>query len=151
MNKFSSQNKLILINVIMLCLLLSGVACDDDDDSQVIDEVQVQESLVDGTWRVTYFFDEKDETSDYEGYVFTFGANGTTTVTKNSTPVFGTWIAGKSISGTVELILGFGLTSALEELAQDWTIIESSDVRMKMQHVSNSGTGDTETLILEKN
>lgn len=150
MNKFSSQNKLTLIRVIMLCLLLSGVAC-DDDDSQVIDEVQVQESLVDGTWRVTYFFDEKDETSDYEGYVFTFGANGTTTVTKNSTPVFGTWIAGKSISGTVELILGFGLTSPLEELAQDWTIIESSDVRLKMQHVSNSGTGDTETLILEKN
>lgn len=151
MNKFSSQNKLTLIRVIMLCLLLSGgVAC-DDDESQVIDEVQVQESLVDGTWRVTYFFDEKDETSDYAGYVFIFDDNGTVMATKNSTPVFGTWIAGNSISGTVELILGFGLTSPLEELAEDWVILESSDVRIKMQHVSNSGTGDTETLILEKN
>jgi len=150
MNKFSRQNKLTLLRVFMLVLLFSGVAC-DDEDNPVVDEEQVRESLADGTWRVTYFFDEKDETSDYEGYVFTFGANGTAIVTKNSTPVFGTWIVGNSITGTVELMLGFGLTTPLEELAADWTIVESSNVRMKMQHVSNSGTGDTETLILEKN
>ncbi len=36
MKKFSSQNKLTLVNVIILCLLLSVVAC-DDDDSHVID------------------------------------------------------------------------------------------------------------------
>ncbi len=149
MNKLNRQIKPTLVWALLLGLLLS-IGC-DDDDSPTVDEVQVRESLVDGTWRVTYFYDEKDETSDYEGYVFIFDDNGTTMATKNSTPVFGTWIAGNSINGTVELILGFGLTSPLEELAEDWVIIESSNVRMKMEHVSNSGTGDTETLILEKN
>lgn len=144
------QLKSVLLKVLVMWMFVFACAC-DDDDAAAIDNTQVFQSLTTGTWRVTYFFDEKDETSDFDGYVFTFNSNGTATATKNSTPVFGSWSTEKSGSGTVKLILSFGFVIPLDELDEDWKILESSNVRMKLEHVSNSGTGDTETLILEQN
>lgn len=134
-----------------MAILIVAVACDNNDDNPEINDSQVHESLINGTWRVTYYFSSKDETSDFNGYEFTFNVNGLAIATKNSSPVFGSWSTEKSSDGTVELILDLGSTSPLDELLEDWKILESSDVRIKMEHISKSGTGDKETLILEKN
>jgi len=126
------------------------LAC-DDEDSPTIDDVQLHQSLTTGTWRVTYFFDEKDETTDFDGFVFVFNDNGTAIATKNSTPAYGSWSIEKSSDGTVKLILYFGSVVPLDELDEDWKVLENLSTKITMDNVSNSGTGDIENLTLEKN
>lgn len=144
------QRKPLLWKALVMGIFIVTLAC-DNTDNPVVDDGQVNESLVSGSWRVTYYFSDQDETGDFNGYSFTFNDNGTATATKNSSPVNGFWSTEKSSNGTVELTLNFGLSSPLDELQEDWKILESSDVRIKLEHVSNGGTGKKETLTLEKN
>ncbi len=62
--------------------LFSLLSCSDDkeDDSPSGDErakQTIETNIQDGTWKVTRFVDSgNDETSDFDGYNFTFGSDG---------------------------------------------------------------------------
>lgn len=139
------------VGIMVTCIFLITTAsmCDDSSES-VFDGKQIETSLGQGGWHVAYFFDKKDETSDFSGYNFTFNDDGAALATKNTTTVNGSWSTENLSSGGVKLILDFGVTSPLDELNEDWKILEYTDARIKLEHVSG-GSGDTDSLILEKN
>lgn len=84
------------------------------------------------TWVVSYFWDkDKDETSDFAGYTFLFNADGTLTASlPGHADRTGTWTLSDS---DTKLTLKIAGTEALDELNEDWQVLEFSDTLIKLQ------------------
>jgi hypothetical protein len=120
------------------------------DGATTVSPNNVPSILSSGNWRITYFWDsDKDETSNFSGYSFVFNANGTIKATKGSSTVTGAWSTGNDDS-KVKFIISFASPSDFTELSEDWLTIESTDKKIKLQHVSG-GNGRTDYLTFEKN
>jgi hypothetical protein len=122
---------------------------DDNDDSNNTDISSNFISLLEsGTWRVTYFFDDLDETSNFSGYNFTFNSNGNVSVITNSDTFSGSWDAYVDDNeDTFELSFS---ALQLEELEDDWEIIEYTQTQIRLKDVSG-GNGETDYLTFTKN
>lgn len=152
-------------NVLMMAMVVAGLVACDDNSNDTNPNVQAQVSEVEsvaknGEWVVTYFWDtDSDETGDFSGYSFVFGADGTVTATKNTTTVNGQWsITGDNSSDDdddndefddVDFNLAFSTPSSFEELTEDWHIISISATKIELTHVSG-GNGGTDFLTFEK-
>jgi len=103
--------------------------------------------LTSGSWFVTYFFDDVDETSDFAGYEFTFAADNTAQSVGISNTIDGTW----SLTGsnTPDLNLFFGTNAPFDELDEDWDIIEATQDIIKLKHISG-GDGSVDFLTFER-
>lgn len=122
---------------------------DDCDDSPSGGGSSTLSSIiVEGTWYVSYFFDDTDETSDYAGYNFTFNVSGTATAVKNTTTINGSW-SNYIDSGDEKLEFSFD-GSILDELEDDWEVTEYSATQIRLKDVSGGGSG-TDYLYLTKN
>ncbi len=99
----------------------------------------IAETLAQGTWHVSYFFRESNQTSDYTAYDFTFNSDGSSSVTGESWPISGTWAAFED-DGEQHLNFTFS-SSNLEELEESWTVTEHTPTLIKMEYESGgSGT-----------
>lgn len=103
--------------------------------------------LTSGSWFVTYFFDDQDETSDFAGYEFTFATNNTAQAVSTSNTVDGTWSL--TNSNTPDLNLFFGSNDPFDELDEDWDIIEATQDIIKLKHISG-GDGSVDFLTYER-
>ena len=150
---------------VLLMSALWFASCDSSDDSDTTlapaDASELRATAQDGQWRITYFFDtDKEETSDFAGYVFTFGADGTVTATKDAIEVSGTWSVSDSSSSSsddspddssdVDFNLFFAGSALFEDLNDDWDILEYTSTRIELIDVSG-GNGGTDYLTFEKN
>ena len=133
--------------ILFLFIAMTGlVSCTNDDNS--IDPVVTGNTLKEGSWKITYFWDkDHDETSDFSDYDIVFNEDGTVTASGGTDTITGTWSTGTDDSQP-KLNLFFS-ASPFDELTEDWHIIEQSDVLIKTEHVSG-GDGMTEFLNLEK-
>lgn len=104
--------------------------------------------LTSGTWRITYFYDDGDETSSFAGYNFTFNANWTSIAIKNATSINGTWTTYID-SGNTKLDLSFN-GDTLDEIEDDWRVTEYSSTEIRLKDVSG-GNGGTDYLYFTKN
>lgn len=123
---------------------------DDCDDSSggTGGTATLTNTITNGTWYVSYYFDDVDETSNYNGYNFTFNTNGTSIAIKNATSINGTW-SNYIDSGEEKLELAFdGLI--LDDLEDDWKLVEFSSNVIKLKDVSG-GNGGTDYLYFTKN
>lgn len=107
-----------------------------------------EENLTTGSWYITYYFDDYDETGDFDSYEFTFAANNTAQASNGANTVPGTWnlLAGSS----PELELYFGTNPPFDELDDDWEIIEATSETLRLRHVSG-GNGSVDYLTFERN
>lgn len=121
---------------------------DCDDSPSGGGSTTLSSIIVDGTWYVSYFFDDTDETSDYAGYNFTFNVSGTATAVKNTTTINGSW-SNYIDSGDEKLEFSFD-GSVLDELEDDWEVTEYSATQIRLKDVSGGGSG-TDYLYLTKN
>lgn len=138
--------KLFLLTLIAGALLIS---C-SDDNSITNNSSFDSNKLKSGAWRITYYWDtDHDETSRFSGHTFTFSDNGALLVSTNSNSYSGTWSIGTDDSQQ-KLYLGFISPSYLEEISDDWHIIEQTDVKIRLQDVSG-GNGGTDYLTFERN
>ncbi|HTE25436.1 hypothetical protein [Flavitalea sp.] len=129
--------------------LTTLIACNKNDDDPS-SPAQLSTVATSGTWRVTSFIeDNRDQTSTFTGYTFTFSANNAVTVVKGSSTVVGSWATGTDNSKS-KLVLAFASPSAFEELSEDWLVIENTGTKIRLQHVSG-GNGDTDYLTFERN
>ncbi len=107
--------------------------------------VDLETVLTTDSWFVSYFFDDEDETDDFAGYEFTFNSNGTATATNSSNTVPGTWSITNSSGGQIKLDLDFGNDFPLDELEEDWKVIDFSNELIRLFDVSG-GDGSTDYL-----
>jgi len=136
--------------LVLAAILSTASMCDNEDDNMDEDDSKaIETSLGQGSWKVAYFFDVEDETSDFEGYSFLFNDDDVAIATKNSLSVQGSWDTEDSSQGNTKLYLDFGAASPLEELNEAWIVVESLTARITLEHESG-GNGDTDTLILER-
>jgi hypothetical protein len=134
---------------VFVALLSTATMCNEDDKDDM-PKPGLETSLSYGTWRVAYFFDQEDETSDFSGYSFQFNDGGVAIATKSSLSVQGSWTTEDSSNGNSKLYIDFGAGEPLEELNEDWIVVGNSGSKVTLEHISG-GNGDTESLILERN
>ncbi len=134
-----------------LALLLLSVAaltaCNNDDKSNNNPNIFTPSA---GNWKVSYFFDKQDDTSNYTNYTFEFGANGSLSASNGNQSWTGTWTTGIDDSAD-KFVVDFSgtLPSALSDLEEDWRIIKIEDNFMHFEHTSG-GNGDTDVLKFSK-
>lgn len=121
--------------------------CDEDSQSSG-GNGNLSAILSDGTWYVSHFYDDTNQTSVYAGYTFTFNTNGTSLVLRNSVSINGSW--SNYIDGNEEKLELDYDGSILDELEEDWEVVEYSSTQVRLKDVSG-GNGGTDYLYLSKN
>ena len=124
--------------------ILANANCEDEGEGGLS---EFEENLTTGSWYVTYYFDDFDETSDFEGYEFTFATDSTAQATNGTNIVPGTWKL--TTSSTPELELFFGASDPFDELDEDWEIIEGTSEIIRLKDVSGSD-GSVDYLTFER-
>jgi hypothetical protein len=139
------------IFILFAATLFLYISCTkDDNDTSPISTTTVTNTIGSGAWKITYYWDtDHEETTDYSGYNFTFGSGGILTATKTGSAITGSWATGLDDSKT-KLILGFSSPASFVEISDDWHVIEITNTKIKLQHVSG-GNGGTDYLTFEKN
>ncbi len=114
---------------LVLPFLVISWGCEPNDDFNPDDLSQV---LIQGDgWHITYFWDEdKDETYKFNGWVFQFQDNGVFRAVSLSETRQGTWTVNPSSQKLIIDITGF---QPLDELNDDWLILEQSDTLIKLR------------------
>ncbi len=147
------MNKLLLL--ISALSFLGTLSCSKDDNNPSSKNT-VSNTVSDGSWRITYFFDtDKEETAHFSGYVFRFGSNGIMTATNGVNTYTGSWNV-SSINNSddslddLDFLISFAAPSDFEELSEDWEILSRTDNKIELRHVSG-GNGGTDLLTFEKN
>ncbi len=129
-------------------LLAAFASCSKSNDDNSSGGNNVTPSA--GTWKITYFFDKQDETSNYTGYIFEFNSDGSLSAANGSQTWTGTWLTGFNDSADKFLIDFTGtVPSALSELEEDWRIIKMEDNFMHFEHTSG-GNGGIDVLKFSK-
>ncbi len=121
--------------------------CDTNNNS--IDDAALITALTSGDWYVTYFFDDTDETVDFADYTFNFSSDNTATATDMGGTTNGSWSTGSGDETDLELNLNFGPNIPLDELAEDWDVLEVTNDIIRLKDVSG-GDGTEDFLTFER-
>ena len=123
--------------------------CDDDNPGGGSNNPEFTDVITTGTWYISFFQEDNSvQTNYFAGYNFTFSSNGNVTAIKNSTTINGTWEQYID-SGQNKFELDFN-GDTLDEIEEDWRIIEFSSTVIKLKHVSG-GDGSIDYLTFTKN
>lgn len=144
---FKGQNVVITNNSNFESSIEDGIK-DCNTNSGSVGNQNFASILTNGTWHVSYYFDESDETSNYKGYNFTFNSNGTVVVVKEKNTIAGNWSTFVN-SGQDIFLLKFD-DSKLDELEDDWKITEFTTTNVRLKN-KNSSDGATDYLYFTKN
>lgn len=149
------------INVVAACLVLLVIsACSDDDNKVNVNgnATAVTNNLKSGTWKISnYVEDTNDETANFEGYDFTFGAGNVLTATNGTNTYTGTWSVYDDDSSSddgfdsdIDVNISFATPAELAELTDDWDVAARSGTELQLIDVSG-GNGGTDYLTFQKN
>jgi hypothetical protein len=142
--------KKFLLASILLASLFSFSSCDKNDDAPSITTTAVNTTVSSGTWRITYYWDtDHEETSNFNGFNFTFASGNVVSAANGILNINGTWSTGVDDS-KVKLILAFTSNANFIEISDDWEVTERTDTRVKLRDISGGG-GGTDYLTFEKN
>jgi hypothetical protein len=146
-----------LLALIFLFNVASTCSKDDDSLSSSVDPTPVINTVLSGTWKVTFYQESGvDHTSYFTGYNFTFGVNNVLTASNGTNNYTGTWSVTSddsrddSPSNDLDFNIGFATPSNFEELTEDWNILERTDTKVRLVHISG-GNGGTDYITFEKN
>lgn len=109
-----------ILVILLLAATLFSCTKKSDDPAPDVD-------ITTGTWRISYYWDQKDETSNFSSYYFMFLSNGTFMAHDNSGAITGTW----TVSGS-KLNINF-TNPLLSELNNDWLITEKTTTSIKLK------------------
>ncbi|MFD1062690.1 hypothetical protein ACFQ1Q_05485 [Winogradskyella litorisediminis] len=150
--------------IVMLSLTLMSTQCSSDDPAPFDNSQEIAEivsTAESGTWRITNFNDSgQDETSDFNGYNFSFNSDGSLVATNGTNTVSGTWSVtddsnssdDSSSNDDIDFNIFFPVpeTNDFEDLNDDWDIVSISNTRIELIDVSG-GNGGTDVLTFQKN
>ncbi len=139
----------------MLFMLNVASMCSSDDDNSTSDDssspTQVQNNISSGTWRVTLYNENGSvQTSNFNGYNFSFNSDTSLSATNGSTTQTGDWST-YSDSGYTKMDISFTATSGhFESISEDWRVLSSTASKIELKHISG-GDGSIDLLTFEKN
>lgn len=84
--------------------------------------------LTTGTWRISYYWDKSDQTSNYNVYIFMFNTDGSFMAHTSSNMVTGTW----SETGT-RLTISFTSEPVLSKINGNWLKTEKTATSIKLK------------------
>lgn len=127
-----------IIKLLFGSALVFAMACHKDKDQPA--SASLSSVLTQGNWMVHYYFDNKDETSTFAGYTFTFSANGTFTLKNGATSYTGAWQE-VTDNGKKKLVIQVNTINFIQKLNDDWevrsynaTFVELSDDNAGSNH-----------------
>ena len=142
--------------------LMSSMCSSDDDDGSTNNNSQqiaeIENTVESGTWRITNFNDSgQNETSDFNGYTFNFGADGVLTATNGTNTYTGTWSVTEDSSSSddsssdddIDFNIFFSSPEIFAELSDDWDILSHSSNQIQLIDISG-GNGGTDYLTFTK-
>lgn len=130
-------------NVKMFVIAIVAItvsSCSKDD----IKKLSVSDAIADvtGNWKVTYYFDNSDgSTDDFAGYTFNFNADGVLTAVSGSETFTGTWTVESSDDDPdfdKELKITIAGNDVMDELSHSWLLTELTDSTMQLKDDSGS-------------
>lgn len=149
--------KFSLVIAMLFVLTTSSMCSSDDNPSPSNNNPEDVINIVNnGTWRITYYYDtDQEETSNFNGYNFTFGASNVLTATNGTNNYNGSWSVTDSNSNDdsisdLDFNISFTAPVQFEELTDDWEIIEKSTTEIRLKDVSG-GNGGIDYLTFTKN
>jgi hypothetical protein len=83
---------------------------------------------ISGSWKIGFYWDEKEETSNFSEYYFMFNSGGKLMAHKGMSTYTGTW-SETSTTFTID----FGNDPVLSELNDEWVKIEESNTLLKLK------------------
>jgi hypothetical protein len=135
--------------ILAIPILIGVASCSTDANSLIPANSSTTDIVQQGSWVITLYDDSgEDETGHFSSYLFTFDSTGTVTAVKDSISIPGTWIS-LTDDNINEIYLDFGSASPLNELNDDWDIIEKSSVKIRLKDVSGGNEPD-DLLTFEK-
>ncbi len=144
------MKKIVIVLFAITFALGSCTASSRSSNNNTTTPAQVIQTVQSGAWKISYFFDSgKNETNNYNNYLFTFQSNGTLTASNGSNTVNGTWSSGNDDSQT-KLDISLGNTNPWDDISDDWHVIAQSSTQIQLQDVSG-GNGDIDYLTFTKN
>ncbi|WP_291241051.1 hypothetical protein [Flavobacterium sp.] len=152
------MKKIKIISVLALLFVLNVASmCSDDDDTPTnVNQTQVINAVISGTWRITNYVDSGvNETANFTGYNFTFASNNVLTAVGNGLTTSGTWSVTDSNSNDdtlndLDFNIAFTTPANFVDLTDDWDIVSRTDTKIQLIDVSG-GNGGTDYLTFEKN
>lgn len=124
--------------------------CSTSGSNGNVDDTALVNSLTTGDWYITYYFDDTDETANYTDYVFTFSSDGSATANNMGNVTNGFWNTSAGDQTALELNLNFGTTAPLDDIAEDWDVLEVTNDIIRLKDVSG-GDGSIDYLTFERN
>lgn len=121
----------------------------DCQSSNSIDDTALVNALTDGDWYVTYYFDDTDETADFADFTFNFASDNTATATDMNGTTNGNWSTAPGDNTELGLNLNFGTSIPLDELADDWDVLEVTNDIIRLKDISG-GDGSEDFLTFER-
>lgn len=125
--------------LLALVLIATSTACSkaDDSASTANQSATLKQEIITDTWIVSSYIDKgKNETSEYNGYTFTFSDNGTLTANTSGMTFTGTWRIGSNHNGSDDsgnqsdddnkLIITISGNYQMDELNDDFLIVSIS-------------------------
>ena len=124
----------------MMAWSCSKTADDNPNPNSASNKVE----QVSGEWVVSYYFDSgKDETSDYNGYTFSFSTDGTMQALGGSGTFTGTWRIGDHSSdddnSSNRFVITISGNKQMDDLTDDWLItgLSSNGISLKDDNSSS--------------
>ncbi len=156
MKNFNKNEITRLVTFILVTLIMSSCRNNNIPSTNINNPSSIINIVNNGTWRITYYYDtDQEETNNFIGYNFTFGANNVLTASNGTITNTGTWTITDSNSNDDNLSdLDFNITFAnpaqFVEISDDWKIMEKSSTVIKLKDVSG-GNGGIDYLTFTKN
>lgn len=166
-----TKKNTVALFVILIAITISFTACSKDENNNPDPNAnngtsaeRVINTAQSGTWRISYFWDtDTDETSNFDGYVFTFNSDGTLVASKGNTSENGTWSViddpgnssndddGNSTDDDdFNILFNVAPDNDFDDLNDNWDIVEVTDSKMELTDVSG-GNGGVDFLTFMKN
>lgn len=149
----------VFIALSAVMLLNTASFCSREDVQPIVlqDTELIKTTVMQGTWRVTYYSDHgQEETDHFTGYDFTFGADDLLTATDGSNTYTGAWTLStnktedETPSDPLDFNIVFAAPADFEDISDDWDVVSRTADKIVLQDVSDGGA-DVDNLTFEKN